>query len=344
MYEHIDYYRTITELLREKLLRDAKPCCKKQYLGLFLRNSILKDKENGRYLLEKGLYKASEYLEFITDENFHLMKAIPLFKELYDIDASIKIDSYSKTTNRLLYRVKIRNYTPFVGKRLMILDDSFRFMYGLSISLLYSLGECDIREMIGATLLFSSSLYIKNNGFCGKNLRIYTSSTNFALSISRIFKKMGITSIFSKTKNSLTLVNDESIEKLLTFVGCRDFAEQFKVSNLELMGQKDKNANTIRSNRASENAVKNIEKALAMQRKYNYPVSEKLLDAVKLRLKYKTATLSQLGTRANPPLSKDAIASRIRRFIHIMEEVSERYGEVSPEKTGKVNNEICRVV
>ena len=40
-----------------------------------------------------------------------------------------------------------------------------------------------------------------------------------------------------------------------------------------------------------------------------------LLDTGRLRLAHPQATLEQLGARADPPMSKDAVAGRIRRLL-----------------------------
>ena len=42
---------------------------------------------------------------------------------------------------------------------------------------------------------------------------------------------------------------------------------------------------------------------------------EHLLQAGRLRLEHKQASLEELGTRSDPPMTKDAVAGRIRRLL-----------------------------
>ena len=51
-----------------------------------------------------------------------------------------------------------------------------------------------------------------------------------------------------------------------------------------------------------------------------------LLEAGTLRLKYKQASLEELGKHTNPPLTKDAVAGRIRRLLALADKVAHERG------------------
>ena len=53
---------------------------------------------------------------------------------------------------------------------------------------------------------------------------------------------------------------------------------------------------------------------------------EHLKDAGKLRLKYRQASLEELGALADPPLTKDAIAGRIRRLLALADKRARELG------------------
>jgi DNA-binding protein WhiA len=271
--------------------------------------------------LNRTTDSVSSTLEIKTEENFHLMKALPLIRSIYGVDAQINGVSFSKSSNKLKYTLKIPEYSPYLGRRLMILDNNFNFIHGLSISLLYQIKLCDTREMLKALFLFNSGFSIKDNGPYGKKIRLQLYNSSFALSLAKILKKLEINSIFLQSKSSIIFFDDHSIEKLLTLLECEKLIKYFKNDTINI-SREDSNANILRSNEASEKAIRHIEKSLELQEKYGYSISQKLIDAVQLRLKYRNATLSQLGSKASPPLSKDAIASRIRRFINTVNKLN----------------------
>ena len=53
---------------------------------------------------------------------------------------------------------------------------------------------------------------------------------------------------------------------------------------------------------------------------------ERLLEAGTLRLQYKQASLEELGKHTNPPLTKDAVAGRIRRLLALADKVAHERG------------------
>ena len=71
-------------------------------------------------------------------------------------------------------------------------------------------------------------------------------------------------------------------------------------------------ANLRRSAQASVAACARTERALEI---LGDSVQPHLRDAGLLRLKYRKASLDELGAKADPPLTKDAIAGRIRRLL-----------------------------
>jgi DNA-binding protein WhiA len=55
-------------------------------------------------------------------------------------------------------------------------------------------------------------------------------------------------------------------------------------------------------------------------------VPEHLKYAGELRLKHKQASLDELGRLANPPMTKDAVAGRIRRLLSMADKRAEELG------------------
>ncbi len=82
-------------------------------------------------------------------------------------------------------------------------------------------------------------------------------------------------------------------------------------------------ANLRRSAQASVAACARVERALEI---LGEEVPEHLHYAGRLRLEHREASLDDLGARADPPLTKDAIAGRIRRLLAMADKEAEARG------------------
>jgi DNA-binding protein WhiA len=71
-------------------------------------------------------------------------------------------------------------------------------------------------------------------------------------------------------------------------------------------------ANLRRSARAAVAAGARVQRALEI---LGDDIPEHLREAGRLRLDHKQASLEELGALANPPMTKDAVAGRIRRLL-----------------------------
>ena len=71
-------------------------------------------------------------------------------------------------------------------------------------------------------------------------------------------------------------------------------------------------ANLRRSARAAVAAGARVERAMEI---LGDDIPEHLLQAGRLRLEYKQASLEELGSLSDPPMTKDAVAGRIRRLL-----------------------------
>jgi DNA-binding protein WhiA len=71
-------------------------------------------------------------------------------------------------------------------------------------------------------------------------------------------------------------------------------------------------ANLRRSAQAAVAACARVERALEI---LGEDVPDHLKQAGELRLSYRDASLDELGQHAEPPLTKDAVAGRIRRLL-----------------------------
>jgi len=87
-------------------------------------------------------------------------------------------------------------------------------------------------------------------------------------------------------------------------------------------------ANLRRSAQAAVAAGARVQRALEI---LGEEVPEHLREAGRLRLQFKEASLDELGHRADPPLTKDAIAGRIRRLLAMADKTAAERGEPGTE-------------
>jgi DNA-binding protein WhiA len=82
-------------------------------------------------------------------------------------------------------------------------------------------------------------------------------------------------------------------------------------------------ANLRRSAQAAVAAGARVKRALEI---LGPDIPEHLRYAGELRLKFKDASLDELGRHANPPMTKDAVAGRIRRLLAMADKKAEELG------------------
>jgi DNA-binding protein WhiA len=82
-------------------------------------------------------------------------------------------------------------------------------------------------------------------------------------------------------------------------------------------------ANLRRSARAAVAAGQRVERALEI---LGDDVPDHLLEAGRLRLEHRQASLEELGKKADPPMTKDAVAGRIRRLLAMADRRAQELG------------------
>ena len=82
-------------------------------------------------------------------------------------------------------------------------------------------------------------------------------------------------------------------------------------------------ANLRRSARAAVAAAARVERALEL---LGEDVPDHLAAAGKLRVEHRQASLEELGQLADPPMTKDAVAGRIRRLLSMADRRAKELG------------------
>lgn len=119
----------------------------------------------------------------------------------------------------------------------------------------------------------------------------------------------------------------EQIATLLNLMGAKEIATQWleQKNTREIRSSVNRlanfdDANLRRSVKAAVTASARVKRAFEI---LGEDIPEHLEIAGRLRLEYAQASLEELGRKAEPPLTKDAIAGRIRRLLALADKVAE---------------------
>ena len=142
-----------------------------------------------------------------------------------------------------------------------------------------------------------------------------------ALALVGCARRLGIQAKSRETRGGERVVirDGEAIGALLTRMGAQTTRLEWEEQRLRREVRATANrlanfddANLRRSARAAVGAAARVERALEL---LGEDVPEHLVTAGHLRVEHRQASLEELGQLANPPMTKDAVAGRIRRLL-----------------------------
>ncbi|WP_029069658.1 DNA-binding protein WhiA [Jonesia quinghaiensis] len=142
-----------------------------------------------------------------------------------------------------------------------------------------------------------------------------------ALALVGAARRLGITAKAREVRgvDRVVVRDGEAISELLTRLGAREAVQVWEErrKRREVRGNANRlanfdDANLRRSARAAVAAGARVERAFDI---LGSDLPDHLRQAGELRLQHKQASLEELGQLADPPLTKDAVAGRIRRLL-----------------------------
>lgn len=175
-------------------------------------------------------------------------------------------------------------------------------------------------------------------------LEVTSPGPEAALALVGAARRLGITAKSREVRgvDRVVIRDGEAISELLTRLGAHDSVLQWeeKRTRREVRGTANRlanfdDANLRRSAQAAVAASARVQRAFEI---LGEEVPEHLSEAGTLRLAHRDASLEELGKMATPPLTKDAIAGRIRRLLATADK---RAGELGiPDTEAGISQEI----
>ncbi|KAB8295401.1 DNA-binding protein WhiA [Bifidobacterium avesanii] len=161
-------------------------------------------------------------------------------------------------------------------------------------------------------------------------LEIICPGQEAALALVGTARRLGVNVKARQVRSSerVTLRDPDAIERMLLLLGATQSSRQWsgKRSDGESRGKANRLANFDDANmrRSAKAAVEASEKVIKAFEILGDDIPENLRAAGQLRLDHRDASLEELGRLADPPVTKDAIAGRIRRLLQLSAKVEKQ--------------------
>ncbi len=233
-------------------------------------------------------------------------------------------------------RHRLRMTTPAdaaaLARRTGLADPRGRLIHGLPAPLVAG-RVCDAAAIWRGAFLAAGSL-TEPHRFPA--LDIVCPSLETAMALTGAARRLGIT---ARTKHirdvdRVTVRDPDAITALLTQIGAPDTAATWArhrthhrehTPGTRLPGFDD--ANHTRATLAAADAAARVQRALVI---LGDQVPDNLTAAAALRITHREVSLEALGQMMNPPMTKDAVAGRIRRLLALADATAQRTGYPTP--------------
>jgi DNA-binding protein WhiA len=248
--------------------------------------------------------------------------------ELFGHTAEISVLQASGIRRGTHYVLRVVEGGDRLARQAGLLDSAGRPVRGLPAAVVGG-RICDSEAVWRAAFLAHGSL--TEPGRSG-SLEVGTPGPEAAMALVGAARRLGVPAKSREVRGAdRVIVRDgDAIGALLTRLGAhtsvlaweeRRMRREVRATANRLANFDD--ANLRRSARAAVAAGARVERALEI---LGEDIPPHLLEAGRLRLEHKQASLEELGALADPPLTKDAVAGRIRRLLATADRRAEDLG------------------
>ncbi|MDN6522602.1 MAG: DNA-binding protein WhiA, partial [Bifidobacterium crudilactis] len=164
-------------------------------------------------------------------------------------------------------------------------------------------------------------------------LEIVCPGSEAALALGGAARRLGINAKARQVRSSerVTLRDPDAIERMLNLIGAPKSAREWtgKRNDGESRGKANRLANFDDANmrRSAKAAVEASEKVMEAFKLLGDSIPDNLRAAGQLRIDHRDASLEELGRLADPPVTKDAIAGRIRRLLQLAAKIKKQQSQ-----------------
>ncbi|TQS44591.1 DNA-binding protein WhiA [Cryptosporangium phraense] len=298
----------MTAAVKDELSRVAvtKPCCRKSEMAALLRFAGGLHIVAGRVVVEAEL-----------DTGNAARRLRQSIAEVYGHGSEIHVLTAGGLRKTSRYIVRVVREGDSLARQTGLLDVRGRPVRGLPPQVVSAAACCSEAAWRGAFLAHGS---LTEPGRSAA-LEITCPGPEAALALVGAARRIGVTAKAREVRgvDRVVVRDGDAIGALLTRIGAhasvlaweeRRMRREVRATANRLANFDD--ANLRRSARAAVAAGARVERAMEI---LSGDAPEHLLAAGRLRLAHGQASLEELGSLADPPLTKDAVAGRIRRLL-----------------------------
>lgn len=316
----------MTASLKDELahLSITKPCCRKAEVSSLLRFGGSIHVVAGALVVEAEL-----------DTAFVARRLRTFLLELYGQESELAVLAASGIRKGSRYLVRVTTGAELLARQVGLVDAKGRPIRGLPPTVVGG-AVCDAAAAWRGAFLAHGSL--TEPGRSG-SLEITCPGPEAALALVGAARRLDVTAKAREVRgvDRVVVRDGESISTILTRIGAHEtvLAWEERRMRREVRGTANRlanfdDANMRRSARAAVAAGARAARALEI---LGDELPEHLAEAGRLRVEHGQASLEELGALANPPLTKDAIAGRIRRLLALADKVAAERGIPDTEQS-----------
>jgi cell division protein WhiA len=298
----------LTGLVKDELSRVGvlKPCCRKAEVSTLLRFADGLHLSNGRIMVEAELDTGAAARRLRKD-----------ISEMFGHQSELIVLAPGGLRKGNRYLVRVSKDGESLARQTGLIDGQGRPVRGLPKQVVAG-ATCDCEAAWRGAFLAHGSLTEPGRSMA---LELTCPGPEAALAMVGAARRLKIQAKARDVRgvDRVVIRDGDAISALLTRLGAHDSVLAWEERRVRRAVRGTANrlanfddANLRRSARAAVAAGARVERALEILAD---EAPEHLIDAGRLRIKHRQASLEELGQLAEPPLTKDAIAGRIRRLL-----------------------------
>lgn len=309
----------MTAAVKDELSRVevTKACCRKAEVATILRFS-------------SGLHIVAGHIVIEADLDTGAA-ARRLRKDIFDVyghDSDIAMVQTGGIRKGTRYLVRVVDGGESLARQTGVVDGSGRPVRGLPPAIV-SGGLCDCESSWRGAFLAHGSLTEPGRS---SSLEITCPGPEAALALVGAARRLGISAKSREVRgvDRVVIRDGDAIGAMLTRLGAHESVLAWEERRMRREVRATANrlanfddANLRRSARAAVAAGARVQRAMEI---LGDDVPEHLVVAGRLRLEHQQASLEELGALAEPPMTKDAIAGRIRRLLALADKRASELG------------------
>lgn len=267
-------------------------------------------------------------IEAELDSSVAVRRLRAFLSNLYNVESFVVVVSGSSLRRGKRYVVRVVHRADELARLSGLVDAAGRPVRGLPAALVAA-GKDEAAAVWRGAFLARGSLLEPGRS---SSLEITCPGPEVALAMVGLARKLGAVVRSKEVRGSdrVTARDSEAISALIRALGASHTHRSWEQrrERREARGSANRlanfdDANLRRSARAAVAAGARVERAFAI---LGDDVPEHLREAGELRIKFKQASLEELGKHTDPPLTKDAVAGRIRRLLAMADKVAHDRG------------------